>query len=152
MACEPQQQPRPEPIALLYRDGKGCRQYTFDTVEELAAWAARKPYREEHVFVMPMHRRQFLGKERMQATKAAEFVAKAVNTAAQIEKTAASLASTLLHQAERENEECAYWFIRALSKIVSTRPNMRAVEILDFARTAMPGAAAAYSQYAADKS
>ena len=38
--------------AIVYREGKGCRQYAFETADDLAAWAARHPYKNETLRVM----------------------------------------------------------------------------------------------------
>lgn len=46
---------RPKLIALVYRVGKPCSmQYPFATVEELEAWAARHPYRNELLKIHPV--------------------------------------------------------------------------------------------------
>lgn len=45
---------RPPLVALVYRQGKGCRQYPFGTADELEAWAARYPYRNEILKVHPV--------------------------------------------------------------------------------------------------
>jgi hypothetical protein len=66
--------PRPPLVALVYRFGKGCRQYPFGTVEELAAFASKHPYRNEQLRVMPVNDRGILGDAWMPAAKAAEFV------------------------------------------------------------------------------
>ncbi len=41
-----------EIIALVFRLKTGCRQYLFYSLEELQAWAGRKPYKDEFVFVI----------------------------------------------------------------------------------------------------
>ena len=56
-----QQQPNIPPLAaLVYRSGKGCRQYAFESADDLAAWAARHPYKNEQLRVMPVKDRKFL--------------------------------------------------------------------------------------------
>jgi hypothetical protein len=45
---------RPPLVALVYRANKGCQQYPFGTVDELEAWAARHPYRNEILKVHPV--------------------------------------------------------------------------------------------------
>lgn len=43
-----QQQPNIPPLAaLVYRFGNGCRQYAFESADDLATWAARHPYKNE---------------------------------------------------------------------------------------------------------
>ena len=75
MNIKQQQQPNIPPLAaLVYRFGKGCRQYAFETADDLAAWAARHPYKNEQLRVMPVKDRKFLGDRWMPAAEAAEFV------------------------------------------------------------------------------
>ncbi|MFA6971661.1 MAG: hypothetical protein WC208_09710 [Gallionella sp.] len=62
------------------------------------------------------------------------------------------LAMQLLKQAQAENEECAYWFVSALSKLASSHPHRPVIEVLGLARRAMPTAAKQYADYVADKS
>lgn len=70
-----QQQPNIPPLAaLVYRYGKGCRQYAFESADDLAAWAARHPYKNEQVRVMPVKNRKMLGDRWMPAAEAADFV------------------------------------------------------------------------------
>ena len=70
-----QQQPNIPPLAaLVYRLGKGCRQYAFESADDLAAWAARHPYKNEQLRVMPVKDRKFLGDRWVPAAEAAEFV------------------------------------------------------------------------------
>ena len=70
-----QQQPNIPPLAaLVYRFGKGCRQYAFETADDLAAWAARHPYKNEQLRVMPVKDRKFIGDRWMPAAEAADFV------------------------------------------------------------------------------
>jgi hypothetical protein len=61
------------------------------------------------------------------------------------------LAGQLLKQAQEENEECAYWFVSALSKLASTHPKRPVIEVLALAHNAMPLAAKQYRDYCADK-
>ena len=42
---------RPPLAALVFRVGKGCRQYPFSTADALSAWAARHPYKNEFLKV-----------------------------------------------------------------------------------------------------
>lgn len=139
----------PEPIALVVRDGKGCRQYTFDTLDELKAWTERKPYRNEKLLVLPMYGRRFLGRETMPASEAHGYVAKMVSEARQYDDAAASLAAQVLKQAEEMQPECAFWFLSALSKLSGARPHMRVGDVFQFASVAMPTAAKEWSAYAA---
>ncbi len=76
------------PIALVYRSGcvacgRACcphskgrgRQYAFDTQDQLAAWLARKPYRDELHTVIPVFGRRLLPqKQNMNATAALLYV------------------------------------------------------------------------------
>lgn len=39
-------------LLLVYRVGKGCRQYPFTSIEAVEAWAKRKPYRAERLNVV----------------------------------------------------------------------------------------------------
>lgn len=60
--------------ALVYRRGKGCKQYAFAEIEELAQWAKRHPYRNEQVRVMPFSAdRRKLADEWIDADRAAEW-------------------------------------------------------------------------------
>ena len=61
------------------------------------------------------------------------------------------LAGQLLKQAQAENEECAYWFVSALSKLASSHPKRPVIEVLALAMNAMPTAAKQYRDYVADK-
>lgn len=141
-----------EPIVLVGRLGKGCRQYSFRSLDDLQAWVKRKPYCSEQLLVMPMHGRRFLGKEWMPASATVEYVRELVSQAREDEEAAARLAKTLLEQVERESGQCAYWFISALSKLISTQPHLRAADALQFMQAAMPQAALEYAQYVEDKS
>ena len=70
-----QQQPNIPPLAaMVYRSGKGCRQYAFASADELEAWAARHPYRNETLRVMPVKDRKQLGDKWVPAAEAADFV------------------------------------------------------------------------------
>lgn len=138
-----------DPIVLIARAGKGCRQYTFRTLDELKAWTERKPYRDEQLLVMPMYNRQFLGKEMMPATETHAFVSKLVNEARLYDDAATNLARRVLEQAEEREQECAFWFLSALNKLAGARPHMRVEEVLQFASEAMPKAAQEWSAYVA---
>ena len=71
----PQQQPNIPPLAaLVYRSGKGCRQYAFESADDLAAWAARHPYKNEQLRVMPVKDRKFLGDRWLPASEAAAWL------------------------------------------------------------------------------
>jgi hypothetical protein len=141
---------RLDPIVLVARWGKGCRQYTFDTCEEMQAWAARKPYCNERLLVIPLHDRRELGRRWMPALDAVAFVRELVTAAREAEGVAARMATILLGQAEAENDQCAYWFVSALSKLAAQKPHMRMPEILEFVCAAMPKAAQEYASYAKD--
>ena len=143
---------RPEPIVLIARAGKGCRQYTFDTFDELQTFCDRKPYSSEQLLVMPLHARRFLAdKQWMPASDVTAYVRKLVTEAREDEAIAARLAASLLQQAESENGQCAYWFISALSKLASTQPHLRLPDVVKFTCEAMPRAASEYADYVADK-
>ncbi len=66
-------------------------------------------------------------------------------------KIAWRLAQQLLKQAQNENEECAYWFVSALSKLAAWHPRRPVIEVLALARHAMPKAAQQYRDYVAGK-
>jgi hypothetical protein len=74
MNTEKQQPGIPPLAALVYRFGKGCRQYAFEFADDLAALAARHPYKNEQLRVMPVKDRKFLGDRWVPAAEAAEFV------------------------------------------------------------------------------
>ena len=91
----PQQQPNIPPLAaLVYRSGKGCRQYAFASAEELEAWAARHPYRNETLRVMPVKDRKQLGDKWVPAAEAANYVRAAQGQNAEL-KGGASAPSAL---------------------------------------------------------
>jgi hypothetical protein len=69
-----EQQNIPPLAALVYRFGKGCRQHSFASADDLAAWAARHPYKNEQLRVMPVKNQKLLGDRWMPAAEAAEFV------------------------------------------------------------------------------
>lgn len=64
----------PPLAALVYRSGKGCRQYAFGTADALQAWASRHPYKNETLRVMPVKDRKFLGDKWLPAAEAADYV------------------------------------------------------------------------------
>lgn len=69
------QQPTAPPLAaMVYRVGKGCRQYPFGSVDEFAAWAARKPYCNETLRVMPVKEYTMLGDRCLPAADAVAWV------------------------------------------------------------------------------
>jgi hypothetical protein len=62
-------------IALVWRKQTGCRQYPFETIEELERWTNRKPYKNEVITVMPVNSDNSAGERRqMAATDALEFL------------------------------------------------------------------------------
>lgn len=61
-------------IALVYRVGKGCRQYPFESIDELSRWAGKHPYKNEQLRVMPVVDGRILNDRVVAASKAAEFV------------------------------------------------------------------------------
>lgn len=81
---EQQTQNTPPLVALVYRAGKGCRQYAFGTVLDLAKWAARHPYKNETLRVMPFSARRKLADLWMPAAEAAQFVKDAIDTDASV--------------------------------------------------------------------
>lgn len=85
MKTQQQKQPNITPLAaLVYRSGKNCRQYAFETTDELAAWAARHPYKNEILRVIPVKDRKILGDRWIDAAEAADFVRAAQNKARMI--------------------------------------------------------------------
>lgn len=136
------------PVALVARETAGCRQYTFNSFEEMETWVARKPYCNERLLVIALHGRRMLGKKCLPARDAVAFVRNEVAAAREDEEVFESLAKTLMHQVEQESEQCAYWFVSALSKLALGKPHMRMPEVLEFVRQAMPDAARAYASYA----
>ena len=67
---------RPPLAALVYRANKGCRQYAFGTVDALAAWATRHPYKNEQLRVMAVKDGKYVGDRWMPAVEAAGFARK----------------------------------------------------------------------------
>lgn len=65
-------------VCLVYRTSKGCTQYAFGSVDALQAWAARHPYRNERLRVMPMANRQFLPEAVLPAAEAADYLRNAL--------------------------------------------------------------------------
>lgn len=41
-------------VALVYRADRKCKQYPFETVEQLEQWCARHPYRNERIMLIPI--------------------------------------------------------------------------------------------------
>lgn len=72
---------QPPLAALVYRVGKGCRQYAFESADDLAAWAQRHPYRSEQLRVMPAIAGRFLGDRVLPAAEAAAYVREATAAA-----------------------------------------------------------------------
>jgi len=69
----------PKLAALVYRLGTGCRQYAFETPEQLEAWAKRHPYKNEHLRVMPFApTKEKLGDKWIPAAEAAEYTRAAI--------------------------------------------------------------------------
>lgn len=83
MSTDQTQEPtRPPLAALVYRVGKGCRQYSFGSVDEFAAWAARKPYVNETLRVMPVKDCEYLGDRCLPAAEAVAWVRQTLGVAA----------------------------------------------------------------------
>lgn len=80
---------RPPLIALIYRQRTGCRQYAFETVEQIKQFTKRYPYRTETIRVMPVNDREILGDAWIPAGEAAEFVRVAIAKAPQKQEAAA---------------------------------------------------------------
>jgi hypothetical protein len=91
---------------------------------------------------------QNLREENARLRAAAQRVAKVNEEHAQL---AWEISMQLLKQVQRENEQCAYWFVSALSKLTQTHPNRPVIEVLAMARTAMPVAARQYNAYVKEK-
>lgn len=69
----------PKLAALVYRLRTGCKQYAFETPEQLEAWAKRHPYKNEHLRVMPFAQTgPRLGDKWMPAAEAAEYTRAAI--------------------------------------------------------------------------
>lgn len=60
-----------QPIALVFRNKTGCRQYPFKTIDELEQWVKRKPYRDEVITVMPINSDSSVGEKRQIASREA---------------------------------------------------------------------------------
>lgn len=69
-------------VALVFRLGKGCRQYCFKTVDELKAWSTRHPYRRELLRVMVVKDKRIIGEGVLPADLAGNFVCRALKEAA----------------------------------------------------------------------
>lgn len=74
MEATQQQQVIPPLAALVYRSGKGCRQYAFASADDLAAFAARHPYRNEMLRVMAFKDRKQVSDVWIHAAEAADYV------------------------------------------------------------------------------
>lgn len=61
-------------IALVYRVGKGCRQYPFHDFDSLVKFCERKPYCDEYLNVHVVHQRRIIRADAMHASKVFEFV------------------------------------------------------------------------------
>jgi len=70
----------PPLAALVYRMGKGCRQYAFSHPDELALWAARHPYKNEQLRVIPVKDRNILPGAILPAAQAADFLRDSLNS------------------------------------------------------------------------
>lgn len=68
--------------ALVFRAAKGCGQYVFATADELEAWAARHPYRNETLHVMPVKDMKCLPAKWLPAAAAAAYVRAALQPGA----------------------------------------------------------------------
>lgn len=66
----------PNIIALVYRAKSGCRQYPFETVEALAYFSTRHPYKNEHLKVIPI----------INGKLGTPFIAHASNAAARLQQ------------------------------------------------------------------
>ena len=69
-------------VVLVYRIGKGCAQYSFDSAEALTMWASRHPYKNEQLRVMPMANGKFLPERTMPAQEAGNFLRNSLANAA----------------------------------------------------------------------
>lgn len=65
-------------IALVYRVGKGCKQYPFYDLESLQKWVSRHPYKNEMLNVIPVKGGHFLGSSLIivRPVEAVEYVKK----------------------------------------------------------------------------
>lgn len=64
----------PPLAAIVYRVGKGCRQYSFGCVEEFSSWAVKKPYCNETLRVTPVKDYEILGERCLPAADAVAWV------------------------------------------------------------------------------
>jgi hypothetical protein len=48
-------------VAIVYRLGKGCRQYPFESMRDLEKFCSRHPYRNEVLRVYPVINGKLLG-------------------------------------------------------------------------------------------
>jgi hypothetical protein len=69
-------------VVLVYRVGKGCAQYSFDSAEALTMWASRHPYKNEQLRVMPMANGKFLPERTLPAPQAGSFLRDSLATVA----------------------------------------------------------------------
>ena len=58
-----------------------------------------------------------------------------------------ALAEAVLAQAQRQDQQCAFWFISALSKLATHDENMTVRDVFGFACMAMPDAATKWIEY-----
>lgn len=68
-------------IALVYRTGKGCRQYPFHSYEDLEKFCNRKPYCNELLDVIPILDRCMLERNWVRAECVYDYVMGARNDA-----------------------------------------------------------------------
>lgn len=61
-------------VALVFRLKTKCKQYAFESVEDLEKWGSRKPYANEDVIVVVIKDRMIRERKKLNAMDAAEFV------------------------------------------------------------------------------
>lgn len=137
----------PDYIVIINREHTGCQQYCFYTLEEIKRFTERKPYRNENLIVLPLYNKQLLEKALLPAAEVHDHVKNQISIAKSHYEASVNLSKILLKQVQKENEQCAYWFISALSKLSNTAKNFGVNEILDLAIEAMPQAAQEYQDY-----
>ena len=72
----------PPLIALVYRESHRCRQYAFCSTDDLAAWTARPPYKNERIRVLPVKDGKFVGDQLLPSADAVKFVQGAIGAQA----------------------------------------------------------------------
>ena len=64
------------PIAIIFRISTGCRQYVFNSMDEIKSWVSRKPYSQELLTVLPIINNEFQQKKIMDACDVISYMDK----------------------------------------------------------------------------